>query len=303
MSQRKLTVAAAACLLTLSLSGCMRYAVNRVGDALARTGTTFASDNDPDFVGEAVPFGLKLIESLLAENPRHRGLLLAAASGFTQYAYAFLQQPADELEPQDLDKATALRTRARKMYLRARDYGLRGLSLARAGFESELRRDPKAAVRAIGRRDVPLLYWTAAAWGSAIALSKDNPELVADQPLVEALIDRALEVDEGFEHGAVHSFLISYEPSRKGAAGDPYERSRKHFERAMELSEGRLAGPLVAYAETVALARQDRKEFEALLRRALEIDPDARPEFRLANLIVQRRARWLLSRLDELFLE
>lgn len=303
MHGKSVAAVATACALSVCTSGCMRYAVNKVGDALARTGTTFASDNDPDFVADAVPFGLKLIESLLAENPRHRGLLMGAASGFTQYAYAFLQQPADELEPQDLERATALRTRARKMYLRARDYGLRGLGLRRAGFEADLRRDPKAAVRQVPRSDVPLLYWTAAAWGSAIALSKDNPELVADQPVVEALIDRALELDERFDHGAIHSFLISYEPSRKGAAGDPYERSRKHFERAMELSEGRLAGPLVAYAEAVPLARQDRKEFEALLRRALEIDPDARPEFRLANLIVQRRARWLLSRLDELFLE
>ncbi len=299
--RKRLVLGVAAALLCSP--GCMRYAMNKVGDALAKTGTTIASDNDPEFVGEAVPFGLKLIESLLAENPRHRGLLVAAASGFTQYAYAFLQQPADELESEDLARATALRTRARKMYLRARDYGLRGLGLGRAGFESQLRRDPKSAVRAILRRDVALLYWTAAAWGSAIALSKDNPELVADQPAVEALIDRALELDEQFDHGAIHSFLIAYEPSRKGAAGDALERSRKHFERAMELSGGRLAGPLVTYAEAVPLAQQDRKEFEALLRRALEIDPDAWPEFRLANLVVQRRARWLLSRLDELFLE
>lgn len=300
-ARQPLVLAVAAALLLSP--ACMRYAMNKVGDAVAKTGTTFASDNDPEFVGEAVPFGLKLIESLLAENPRHRGLLVAAASGFTQYAYAFLQQPADELEAEDLAKATALRTRARRMYLRARDYGLRGLGLSRAGFESQLRQDPKSAVRGISRRDVPLLYWTAAAWGSAIALSKDSPELIADQPAVEALIDRALELDEQFDHGAIHSFLIAYEPSRRGAAGDAFERSRRHFERAMELSGGRLAGPLVAYAEAVPLARQDRKEFEALLRRALEIDPDAWPEFRLANLIVQRRARWLLSRLDELFLE
>src|SRR5258705_8764895 len=75
-------------------SGCSikKVAINKLGDALAGSGTTFASDDDPEFIQSAVPFSLKLIESLLAESPSHRGLLLAASSGFTQYAYAFLQQ-------------------------------------------------------------------------------------------------------------------------------------------------------------------------------------------------------------------
>ena len=43
-------------------------------------------------------------------------------------------------------------------------------------------------------------------------------------------------------------------------------------------------------------------EFKELLNRALAINPDAKPEWRLVNLVMQRRARWLLSRTDELFL-
>ena len=59
--------------------------------------------------------------------------------------------------------------------------------------------------------------------------------------------------------------------------------------------------PYLTLAETVSVRLQDRKEFESLLKRALEIDPDARPEWRLANLVGQRRARWLLARADLLF--
>jgi predicted anti-sigma-YlaC factor YlaD len=281
-----------------------RFAVNRLGDALASSGATFASDEDPELVGEALPFALKLMESLLAESPRHRGLLFAVASGFTQYAYAFVQQTADELEDQDLAQATRLRTRARKLYLRARDYGLRGLEVRRPGFQQALRAGAKDAVRGVRKADVPLLYWTAAAWGAAISVSKDDPETVADQPLVEALIDRALELDETFDNGAIHAFLVNYEPSRPGVgASDAAARARKHFERALQLSAGRLASPLVAFAETVSVSRQDKKEFQTLLRRALEVDVNARPEWRLANLVTQRRARWLLGRTDQLFLE
>lgn len=299
-------ILAVSLLAGLTGAGCSikKFAINKLGDSLASSGTTFASDEDPELVEAALPFSLKLIESLLAESPRHWGLLFAASSGFTQYAYAFVQQDADQMEEQDVAKAAALRTRARKLYLRARDYGLRGLEVRRPEFGKALREDAKAAVRAASKADVPLLYWTAASWGSAISLSKDNPDLIADQPIVEALIDRALELNESFDQGAIHGFLITYEPSRPGSAAEAAAtRSRKHFQRAMELSGGKLASPLVTLAEAVSVSKQDKKEFQALLNRALEIDVDAKPEWRLSNLVMQRRARWLLGRLDQLFVE
>ncbi len=281
-----------------------KMAVNKLASALAGGGAVWSSDPDPELVRDAVPFSLKLMESLLAEAPKHRALLLATSRSFTQYAYAFLQQEADDSEDSDLSKAGAVRERARNMYLRARDYGLRGLAVRHPGFESGLREDCKRAVLRVQKRDeVPLLYWTAVSWGAAIALSKDNPELVADQRLAEALIDRARDLDPDFDSGAIHGFLVNYETSRQGAPGDPYDRARQHFEEAIRLSGGKLASPYVTLAENVSVAQQKRDEFEDLLKKALAVDPAARPEWRLENLIMQRRARWLLSRTDRLFVE
>lgn len=286
------------------ISGCSfrRMAVNKVGNALAGGGSTFASDDDPELIKAAAPFSLKLMESLLNESPRHRGLLFATASGFTQYAYAFVQQDADELEEKDLSAAAALRVRARRLYLRARNYGLRGLELEHAGFQAALNRNPKAAAAMAKMKDTPFLYWTAVSWAAAISVSKDNPELIADMPKVEALIDRALELDERFDHGAIHTFLITYEMTRNRDGSDPVKRSREHFARALELSHGQMAGPLVALAESVSVQRQDVTEFKSLLERALAINPDVNPDWRLANLVTQRRARWLLAHTDDLFL-
>jgi predicted anti-sigma-YlaC factor YlaD len=290
--------------LILASSGCSikKIAIKKLGDALADSGTTYASDNDPQLIKDALPFSLKLIESLLAESPRHRGLLFAASSGFTQYAYAFIKEEADEIEPENFALATEKRARARSLFLRARDYGVRGLETKHPDFGALLNKDPQLAVKAAKAEDVALLYWTAASWGMAITLSKNEPALIVDLPVVEALVDRALELNEAFDNGAIHSFLITYEPVRQGAAGDPLERARKHFDRAMILSNGHQAGPLVSLAETVSIAKQDRKEFQSLLDRALAVDVNAKPEYRLANLVMQRRARWLLSRIDELFL-
>jgi predicted anti-sigma-YlaC factor YlaD len=279
------------CLLLawLAGSGCSihRYALNQASDAVAQSGATYASDDDPELVKAAAPFGLKLTESLLAENPRHLGLLTSAA---------------DEVEPHDFAAAEAMRARARRLYLRAQGYGLRGLEVKHPGFGKALLANPKATVRTATKPDVPLLYWTAAAWASAISLSKDNPELVGQIPAMEALMDRALELDESYGHGSIHTFMITYEMSRSGAAGDPAARARKHFDRALVLANGTDASPLVALAEAVAVQKQDVKEFESLLHRALAVNPDANPDTRLLNTVMQRRARWLLSRQSELFL-
>jgi len=279
-----------------------KFAINKLGDSLANSGTTFAADNDPEFVGQAVPFSLKLIEGLLAESPKHKGLLFAAASGFTQYSYAYVQEPSEEIESEDLTKSEALRTRARNLYLRARDYGLRGLDARHASFSLNLRREPKAAVLKAKKGDVPLLYWTAVSWGAALSLSKDRPDLVAEQPQVEALIDRAYQLDPDYNNGVIEQFLISYESARKDAKGDFEIRCKKHFDRAVALTTGELAGPYVSYAETVTIQKQNKAEFESLIKQALAVNPDLRPEWRLSNLIMQRRARWLLSRESELFL-
>src|SRR5437763_12756387 len=100
--------------LALAQSGCSfkRFAVNQVGNALAGGGTTFASDEDPELVKAAVPFSLKLVETLLAESPGHKGLLRAAAGGFTQYAYAFVQEEAEESEANDFEASEEMKARA-----------------------------------------------------------------------------------------------------------------------------------------------------------------------------------------------
>ena len=284
------------------LCGCSirRMAVNQLGNALAGGGGVFATDDDPELVRQAVPFGLKLQESLLAESPRHRGVLLSLATGFTQYAYAFVQQDADEMEEKDVAAAKALRDRARRLFLRARDYGLRCLELENPDF----RKDPVTALKLTTVKDVPVLYWTAAAWGAAIADAKDRPEIVADAGTMAALMERALELDETFERGAIHSFLINYEMARPGARpAEAQARARQHFDRAVTISAGKLAGPFVTYAEAVCVQQQHRAEFTKLLQQALAVNADAAPEARLANLVMQRRARWLLAKTDELFAE
>lgn len=291
--------------LVFSLPGCslQKIAVDKLGSALAEGSSVYATDDDPDLVGAALPFGLKTIEALLVKSPHNRGLLLAATSGFTQYAYAFVQTEADYIEDTDLARAVQLRERAERLYRRALCYGMRGLSEIQPGFPDLIASDPQKALAPMTAKDVPILYWTATAWGAAISLNKTDSALTAGLPSVEAMIHRALELDPKYGEGAIYDFMIVYEGGRPVAAGGSIDRARESFDHAVQLSSGRRAAPFVSFAETVDISTQDRAEFKQLLDRALAINVDDDPDQRLANVIAQRRARWLLGRMDRLFLE
>ncbi|MEK7705923.1 MAG: TRAP transporter TatT component family protein [Myxococcota bacterium] len=289
--------------LTLALgSGCTSLVVSVVagsaGDNLA-----YASDDDPRLVAEALPFALKTIESLLQDAPENRALLLAAAAGFTQYAYGFVQQRAEELAASDPTASAHELMRAKKLFRRARGYGLRALDAEYDNFTTRLVSEREVLLADVDKDDVALLYWTAAAWAAEIVLAKQDMALVGELPLMDALMARALDLDEAFDHGAIHEFYIAYDGGRSPAAGGSVERARTHFTRAVDLADDQKIGPYVTWAATVSVQAQDRREFAAYLEHALTFDVDRAPRYRLVNLIAQERARRLRAQADDLFLE
>lgn len=284
-------------------SGCSlkKMAVNTVASTLSEVGTTFTSDEDVKLIGDALPFALKFYESILESTPKHQGLLLATCSAFTQYGYAYVETEAEALPSSRNAEIQTLRDRALKLYLRARGYCFRAMN-ARFGEKTSdaLLQNAETVMARAKREDVPLLYWMAASWGAAIAVGLDKPEIAVDLPIVRVLADRALALDETWEKGTLHELFITLDGLPEVLGGNP-ARAKEHFARAVELQKGLLPGPYVSLATGVAVATQDRAEFERLLKMALAIDPEKDPSSRLVTLIMQKRARVLLDRIDEQF--
>ena len=134
----------AACVCGLTACSVIRTAaIKNVANTLAAPGDTFTSDDDPELVRRAVPFALKLYESLLVSVPKHEPLLVATCSGYTGYAYAFVETDADLLrEEEHHDEVTALRDEAVKLYLRAKDFCLRAVDVKFPGLAKPLVADP-----------------------------------------------------------------------------------------------------------------------------------------------------------------
>lgn len=302
---RALGLAAALAGLSGFLSGCgliKGIAINNVASMLAESGTSVTSDNDPDLVGAAIPTTLKVYEALLESAPKNTNLLMATCKISTQYAYGYLQIEADRLgELEHHDEVVELRDRALKMYLRGKGYCLRGLEEKVHGITAQLTKDPDAAVKRLkSKKDIELVYWTAASWGGAISLGRDKPNIFVDFPAMRALAERTLVLDDTWSDGAPHELMITLDSLPAALGGDP-AKAREEFQRAVDLQKGLSPGPYIALALGVSQPAQDKKEFVDLLNKALAIDPDKDPDNRLVTLLEQRLARALLTQLDTLF--
>jgi len=286
-----LRLRAAMCALVL-VSACSpkQMALNRMASALADSSSVYERDNDPEFVRLAAPSTLKTVEMLLSQAPDNQQLLLTACSGFTQYSYGFLHVEA-ELKPADDPAAKDLRTRAGKMYQRARGYCLHGLELRHRGLTlAALGRDPSAALSVTTREDVPWLYWTGASWGADLSLAPNQLMRVAELASVRALLSRARSLDDTWQSGAIYEALIAFDGLPPLLGGSP-AAARADFEKAMELTGKRSVFACVALAATIGDAAEKRR----LLEQAVAIDVSSMTSRRLTNLIAQRYAKAMLS--------
>jgi hypothetical protein len=291
---------------TATLCACAtvnKMAVKGVASTLSEGGDTVTSHNDPDLIAGAMPFALMLHESLLASVPTYEPLLTTTCSLFTQYAFGFIAADAETLQRDDYERSKQLSERAFRLAERGRSYCWRGLEVKFRGITSALKADPVRALARAEKEHVALLYWSAASLGAAISTGGiEHPELLIDWPVVRALAERALALDETWNKGSITELMVTVE-SQGDALGGSEERARRYFARAVELQRGLSPGPYVALATGVSKSKQDRAEFTSLLNQALAIDPEKDPSHRLVTLITQKRARLLLDRIDDLFLE
>lgn len=297
-----LSRAGAVAVLAVGLTGCSikKMAVNAVANSLAAPSDVMTRDDDPEFMAQAIPFGLKTYESLLESVPKNDALLIATCAGYTSYAYGFVQTPADALQFSNPPAWRDGNTRALNFYVRAKDFCLRALEVRYPGMTKALMADPVKAVAKTKKEDIEALYWTAGAWGSAMSLGKDRPELIADFPAVRALAERALALDPGWNNGSLHELFITLD-SQDESLGGSEANARKHFEEALRIQKSQLPGPYVELAEGIVLSKLNRDEYEKLMKQALALDVNVQPSVRLVSLIMQRRAKMGLAHLDELF--
>ena len=318
MTKKQLLYLAVILVLSLTSQACSvtRLAVKVVANVLTKEGSSevFTSDSDPQLVGEALPFAIKMYEALLEANPNHQGLLKTTGSILVMYANAFVQRPAEQMLQTQFTERQASLDRAKKMYLRGIELLYRGLDLKYPGFIGSFggiisqgeQGNPRKALDAVLARmqkeDVTSLYWAAAGGISAFSLNPFDFTLGVRITEFLALIERAYELDPGFNSGALDDFLLLFYASVPESMGGDKEKAKAYFKKALEKSNGLLASPYVSYAQAVSIPAQDYDTFKECLEAALAINPDADTANRLVNIISQRKARYLLDTASQYFI-
>lgn len=277
--------------IIIIFTGCSieRLAVRSTTGLIENSLVAIEEETDLILAEQSIVSNLKLLEGLLKSDPNNRNLLLLASRGFTSYVLGFVEQD---------DPA-----RAASLYIRARDYGLRGLRNNREfdrAFDKPFE-EFEISLNQIPDRDIPLLFWTANAWAGAIQQNIGDPRSLADLPKIEAMMKVVLERNESFYYAGPHLFFGMILSSKPAMFGGNTRRGREHFERALELTQERFLIIKVFYAESYAVQTLNDELFEKLLNEVIKADLDILPEQSLVNTIAKRRAEALLNEKDSFF--
>jgi hypothetical protein len=295
--------------LSMLVAGCDMTTLTAHSSAGLFRRASVAFDEQPDYelARQAAPAFILQFEGVLRVVPDDEDVLFSACKSWSSYAFGFIEDEMQTAEARgDLEEAERLRVRARRMYLRARDLGLRLLDQMTTGTSAATRAGPERLQKFLNDEfadpdDAPALFWTGYAWGAAIDISRDDPALLADLALARVLVERSVELDESYQHAAGHTFL-GYDNSIFSPAlgGDP-EGGRQHFERALTLTKRKALMVQLNYARSYAAQTQRRDLFVSLLNEVVSAPNEDEDPNRLANEVARRRALRLLGRVDELF--
>ena len=296
------------CLFCLSSMGCdlTRFTANSTANMFSRASAGLERHWDYELVGEALPGNILQLEGVFRIIPDNEQLGVTLIRAYVSYGFGWVEDEVQQAQDDgDLDTEERLMGRARLLHERGRNVGLHLMRLRDPGIDEALTGGHEGFVEYIhrhydGPEDVPVLFWTGYAWGSAINAGRDDPEMVLALPFARSLVERAVELDETYFNYSGLTFLGVVNASLPPALGGNPDRAREFFERALEMTDRKFFTVHVSYARTYAVQTQDRNLYIRLLREVVD-GGDPEPTARLANAMARRQAiRWL-RRTDQLF--
>ncbi len=241
---------------------------------------------------------IKSLERKKSLSTEQKRLLLKTK---VEYGFGVLLEESDRILDHDYNLGVKKSQEAHIVFSDAKKVGNSILIISYPKLDSWLSGETDLQFKI---NDVSDLYWLAAAYGGAIKSSRGNPFDVVNLPVVKKLLITAIALDPKWGKGALYSAMMSYTSSRPDLFGDALIDSVSSFyEKALIASDSLDASLFVSYAELIDKKFQDRDAFEQKLDIVLNMDVEKDKDFRLSNIIAQERAKWLLSKTDEIFFE
>tara|TARA_B100000700_G_C15033348_1_gene851599 strand:- start:581 stop:1417 length:837 start_codon:yes stop_codon:yes gene_type:complete len=218
-----------------------------------------------------------------------------------EYAFGVIMEESDRLIDEDYFLALHGYKKANKLFTESKLLSISILNESYPNFNDWLKNISEIQFKP---DDVYDLYWLAAAIGGAIKSSRGNPFELVNLPKVGKLIKTAIKLDPDWGQGALFSAMMSFTVTRTDLSGDALvDSTRYYFDRAITISDSLDASPFITFAESIDKPLQNKEGFQMNLNYVLSMDAGKNSKFELGNLIAQKRAKWLLSKTNEYFLE
>lgn len=179
--------------------------------------------------------------------------------------------------------------------------GERGLAAASPAFKQEVTGGVpfEQAVKKVGKEGLESMYWYASNLGKW-ARAKGFATTLGNKDKIKSAMDRALELDPTYFHGAPHRYFGAFYAVAPGFAGGDMNKSKEHYEKSLEIAPG-YVGTKVLYADTYAVKKQDRALFDRLLEEVLAAPDDVIPGLEPETRNEKEKAQELKSKATELF--
>jgi hypothetical protein len=278
------TIGLAAIIMLAGCASMISSATSRMADNLT---TAMLNQNDLETVREGAPAYLIMIDGFIQGDPENTDLLLTGSKIYFSYTSAFVE---DE-------------ERAKRLADKSLDYSQRALCIEIPDFCTVLSEKldiVKQALNNTSSKDLPVLYGYASALASWTQANAADWNAIANLPQITAMFERCVELDENFDNGGAHIFLGVLGTKLPPSFGGKPEQGRAHFERAIEISDGKNLMIYVLMAESYARLVFDQELHDELLQTVLE-QPATEPGFTLINTLAQQRAAVLLEESTDFF--
>ena len=218
-----------------------------------------------------------------------------------EYGFGIIMEQASRLIDEDYSKAMAKYEQANKIFSEARDSGISIMSKKYPSFNKWLNKETTIDFSADDMNDI---YWLAASIGGCISSSRGDPFELINLPNVGRLLRTGIDIYPEWANGSFYSAMMSFTTTRSDLNETMLRDSVDfYFNKAIFYSNGKDAGPYLTYAESIHKPFQERKSFVDKLNYVINMENKPSNEFELTNLLAKSRAKWLLARTDEYFLE
>jgi hypothetical protein len=295
---RNLLSPALVAVLALSNAGCIKQMLTDGQiEATRKASGVFDTIGDYELARSAAQAGLVQFEGMLVLSPDNEDALFMLTQAWTGYGFAFAEDDMEAAQDKGNDDlAEYHKRRARMAYDRAVFYGLQLLSHRDKGFDAAKKNTESLknwlTANFKDNDDAQNLFWTAYAWMARVNVEKDDPAMVADLYIGEAIMERAFAIDPTYNHFSGYIALGAYHS--RDAMAEPAQ-GKKFFEDALAKTGRKDLMAQFTYAQTYACIAPDQALYVKLMNEVIAAG-DTDPDQRLENAIAKRRARRYLGK-------